>query len=651
MPEATRSGVILIVDDDPGTIHLLARSLRDFGRIKFATSGDSAMSMVRELQPDLVLLDLELPGTGGVAILQSIRGDPALKDTAVVCISAHISATVSRHLQDLGVDGMIQKPVAAPLMARIARNILKTQQLRPAHVHQADGYLAPSTLLVVDSDESVGDLLVPLLASWGLQVNLASSGAMALTSMDKAVPDAVLLELGLPDVDGLAIISAMKCDPALEAVPVVVMSSAADATMEARALDAGAVEFLHKPLNAITARARINSLLRTLDQRRTSLQRMDEHWQSIDDARVAEIVQAVASAILCVKASGTVVMANAAAEKLFRRPVQAMVGHPLEALLPPDVCQLVLRSGAGSAGGVSPALTPLMALDVPLPAGLEPVPAELNYFRVGQENEQLTTLVLRDLSEQRRADEATRNRIHAEAASQTKSRMLSFVAHEIGNPLNTILGLATILLGGRPGPLTAEQARLLKLLQAGGNTLRALLRDLLDIGQVEAGRFKVTLVPVLLNTVLPAAIEAVRLQHRNPVLAVQLDLGTEPMHAMADPARLEQCLVNLLSNAAKYGGDETTVHVSARCQANCVRIDVRDEGAGMSPEQVSQLFEPFNRLGRGQSGVAGSGLGLAVTKLLVEGMGGQLEVSSTPGNGSTFSLRLPMPPAPAAPHT
>lgn len=230
----------------------------------------------------------------------------------------------------------------------------------------------------------------------------------------------------------------------------------------------------------------------------------------------------------------------------------------------------------------------------------------------------------------------------AEQASLAKSRFLSNVSHELRTPLNAILGFGQLLNVPGRGALSAGQQTMYgDNIVAAGKHLLSLINELLDLASIEAGKTAVAIEGLPLGEVLDDCIRLMApiAQQRLVELAVPAPL---PMRVMADRMRLKQVLLNLLSNAVKYSPERSRIDIGCeRLADGRARIAITDHGAGMTPEQVAALYQPFNRLGRERSGAEGSGIGLVVTRSLVELMDGQMGVDSAPGLGSTFWLTLP----------
>ncbi|AZF10830.1 Sensory box histidine kinase/response regulator [Pseudomonas sp. R2-37-08W] len=246
--------------------------------------------------------------------------------------------------------------------------------------------------------------------------------------------------------------------------------------------------------------------------------------------------------------------------------------------------------------------------------------------------------ITRDITDRRAAEIALRTaREEAERASRAKSEFLSRMSHELRTPLNSILGFAQLLDMDVP---KAQQANVGHILRAGQHLL-TLINEVLDIAKIEAGSLALNIAPIPLASALqealtlvsPMAADAgVQLQ---PLPALAADTGI-----VADRQRLTQVLLNLLSNAIKYNRRDGQVSLEIGIQGQRISVSVCDTGNGIAADHIGQLFKPFERLGADPN-VEGSGLGLALSKSLLENMDGQLKVQSQPGIGSRFTLELP----------
>src|SRR5580658_8035407 len=259
----------------------------------------------------------------------------------------------------------------------------------------------------------------------------------------------------------------------------------------------------------------------------------------------------------------------------------------------------------------------------------------------------------RDVTERKRFErtlqennvELERAKAAAEKANLAKSDFLSSMSHELRSPLNAILGFAQLINSDTPPPTASQKDSTDQILHAGWYLLD-LINEILDLAQIESGKLALSREPTSLAEVLLECQSMIEPQAQQRGITMTFPKSVVPFFVDADRTRLKQVLINLLSNAIKYNQLNGTVVVECtliaaeRGTPERVRISVRDSGAGLPPDMISQLFQPFNRLGQERSTEEGTGIGLVMSKRLVELMGGLIGVESTVGMGSVFWFEL-----------
>lgn len=228
----------------------------------------------------------------------------------------------------------------------------------------------------------------------------------------------------------------------------------------------------------------------------------------------------------------------------------------------------------------------------------------------------------------------------AEKANRAKSDFLSSMSHELRTPLSAILGFAQLIESSTPQPTASQKRGVDQILQSGWYLLD-LINEILDLALIESGTLSLSLEPVSLAEVMQECETMIEPQADKRGISVSFSVLSVPTFVRADRRRLKQVLINLLSNAIKYNSPRGTVAVTCEVLTpEQIRICVEDSGAGLSAEKIDLLFQPFNRLGQESATEQGTGIGLVMTKRLVELMGGLIGVKSQVGKGSTFWLEL-----------
>jgi PAS domain S-box-containing protein len=229
----------------------------------------------------------------------------------------------------------------------------------------------------------------------------------------------------------------------------------------------------------------------------------------------------------------------------------------------------------------------------------------------------------------------------AEAADRIKSAFLATMSHELRTPLNSIIGFTGILLQGIVGPLNDEQKKQLGMVRGSAQHLLSLINDVLDISKIEAGQLRMTDEPFDLREALEKTVASARPLAEKKGLALSCAVSDGIDRITADRRRVEQVLLNLISNAVKFT-ERGSVTVECRSDGDQVRISVTDTGIGIRPEDRETIFQAFRQVDSGVNRrYEGTGLGLPISRRLVELMGGRIEIESEWGSGSTFSFSLP----------
>lgn len=345
--------------------------------------------------------------------------------------------------------------------------------------------------------------------------------------------------------------------------------------------------------------------------------------------RLAAIIDSATDAILVADADERLLVVNPTAEEVFGCPAARALGRPLADFveLPAPLHTLRHRSGVTLRGRR---------------ADGSGFPVEASFSLGSAAGRSMMTLILRDVSQQQSLAQAREALEVAEAANRAKTDFLAHVSHELRTPLNAVIGFSDLMLQDAAAPLPPEQRRRVEHVREAGGHLLAMIRDLLDVARAEAGHLHVEPQPVALAQPLAEAVAIVQPIADTAGLTLQFAAAQVPAQPVrADPLRLRQVAVNLLGNAIKYNRPRGRIALSAAPAEGGVEIVVADTGEGMSPAQLERLFRPFERVGRERSRIEGAGLGLSLSRQLVDAMGGRLSVSSEVGVGSRFAVWLP----------
>src|SRR5579859_3162928 len=302
-------------------------------------------------------------------------------------------------------------------------------------------------------------------------------------------------------------------------------------------------------------------------------------------------------------------------------------------------------------GHIARSIRSLAAPALALATGHRPSAPESDIAEVQRVMQSLTSAseLLDERERQRKAAERAERemevkKLAAEQASRAKSDFLALMSHELRTPMNAVLGFAQLLKNERFGHLSAKQTEFAEHILSSGDHLLKLINDMLDLGKAESGRVTVSIEETDLVSLMKSVVATLRQLSEKAAIALDPgDFGVGLPRVGADRMRLMQILINLGSNAIKYNRPGGFVRFSyERGSGDKVRIVLEDSGFGIAQERQPELFQPFNRLGAEQKGIEGTGIGLALSRRLIELMGGTIGFASTLGRGSRFWIEIPV---------
>ncbi len=363
----------------------------------------------------------------------------------------------------------------------------------------------------------------------------------------------------------------------------------------------------------------------------------------VDASRLAAIVASSNDSIFAKTLDGTIFSWNSGAEAMFGYTAEEILGQTVFKLVPPQRVDEERRVLERLARGEQ--VPTFETLRVAKDGTLKEVSVTASPVRDGQGRIVGVSSIARDVSQRRLAEEARLKALRLEAenrqiqeSNRLKSLFLANMSHELRTPLNAIIGFSDLLESGAVPPESAKHAEFLGYIGTSGRHLLQVINDVLDLSKVESGRFEFHPEPVRLSPVVREVADVLRTAMQDRHVPIHTQIAADAEELQVDPARLKQVLYNYLSNAIKFSEDGAPVTVRARAlPGERIGVEVEDHGVGIAAADLERLFTEFHQLDGGLSRRhQGTGLGLALTRRLIEAQGGSVGVTSEPGRGSVF---------------
>ncbi|HUF75923.1 MAG TPA: ATP-binding protein, partial [Longimicrobiales bacterium] len=512
----------------------------------------------------------------------------------------------------------------------------------------------PRPLVLLADDNADMRAYVTRILRRHFDVEAVADGVEALVAAQRLRPDLVLTDIMMPNMDGMELLQRMRSDEALATVPVVMLSARAGEESLVEGIEAGADDYLVKPFSARELVARVRSQLELVRSRREQVELAGRERKALEELELQKrhlasiFMQAPAPVAILRGPSHVVELVNAPACDMLGRPREELIDRPLLEVAPElrgqaivELMGRVLETGVPQIGREAPARIDRSGTGTPDELHLDFVYTPL----LDLEGETVGVLAIGfDVTEQVAAREHMQGlRREAEAASRAKDEFLAMLGHELRNPLAPILTALELMRLRDADAFVKERA----IIERQAEQLTTLVDDLLDVSRIARGKVELDRARVDLADVVAQALETVSplLEHRRHHVRTDVPRGC---FVHGDAARLGQVVSNLLSNAAKYTGPGGRIAVAATREGPETTLTVTDNGMGITPELLPQVFDLFSQGPRGiDRSQGGLGLGLSIVRNIAELHGGRVSVRSEgPGLGSTFTVTLPSTEAP-----
>jgi PAS domain S-box-containing protein len=502
---------------------------------------------------------------------------------------------------------------------------------------------APIRVLLIEDTESDYLLTRRMLSSIGDQIfdlQWSPSWQSGIEAIRRASQDVCLLDYRIGDGDGLELLKEAR--EASNNMPVIILTGVADYRLDVEAMKLGAADFLVK--DHLTPALLERAIRYAIMQARTfnELRRQQDELRA-SELRFRSVVQSATDAIILADDSAKIIFWNRGAEVMFGYREDEITGEFLEVLMPERYRE---QHRAGFERFRMTGRAQLIGKTVEF-EGLRKdgtiFPIELSLASWTSGDGTYFTGVIRDMTERKRSEELWRAKESAEEASQAKTGFVARMSHELRTPLHAIIGFTNLLLQKKTDNLTPSDNDFLERILVNAKDQLQLINTILDISKVEAGRLEVNVAPTSVGSVVREVLKQLEGERRNRNVSLEVHIPETVKPLITDASKLKQILTNLIDNALKFTAEgQVTVEVVVDpIDFQPVRIDITDTGIGIPSDRLQDIFEPFLQLQADPNAPSGgTGLGLSICRSLCDLLGYRLQVQSTPGKGSTFSVAL-----------
>lgn len=632
-PRLDRSPLIHLVEDDPDQAEHLSQALQNEGyRVRVFTEPAefrTAYVATGDDHPAAVVMDMMFPESdteGAILIAELGLGSDSGVPVVVVSVRDDMEARLAA--LRAGACRYLVKPIQIAQLADQLDNLTGRQPPQPYRV------------LMVDDEPLLLEAQAGILRSAGMEVLTLSKPLQLIEYLNNFTPDVVVLDVYMPEASGPELAAVLRERDAQLHLPILFLSAETDMTRQLLALNLGGDDFLVKPVQsdhlvaAVTARARRTRQNLAIRQRlETTLYEREREHLALDQHAIVSITDQNGN-ITYVNEKFCEISGYTRAELLGKNHRLLKSGthkddyyrELWDTLCKGQVWQgeICNRRRDGSQYWTKSTLTPF----------LDGTGKPYQYVSVNTD--------ITHVKETEQALIAARQ--EAERANLAKSEFLSNMSHELRSPMNAILGFGQLL--ECDDSLSTENIDSVQEILHAGKHLLELINEVLDLSKVESGHLLLSLEAVEISPIVDECLSLLGTQARQRGITLSHS-RIDHAAVRADRTRLRQVLLNLLSNAVKYNREGGSVHldiIPASDERLCIRV--KDTGPGIPAERMNELFQPFNRLGAETSDIEGTGIGLTITRRLVEMMDGIVEAKSETGIGSTFWIELPLASAP-----
>jgi|GEM_PF-407996 len=619
---------ILIVEDNVINFELASELLEYAGHsVVRAENRNQCFAAINIQKPDLILMDLDLPGIKGLDITKNLKSDPCTKDIIIIAFTAMVMEKDKKEAFEAGCSGFISKPFDVSRFVSVVESFIKADNSSGtllkdnSHIVEKPEELKiyketakefkRHNILVVDDNIMNVEIIKETLKSLGQDVKSAYSGRDAFEIIEKEKFDLVLLDIMMPDMSGFDIIKQFKANPKTADMPVIFVSALDKTSDIVKGFNLGSYEYIVKPYKIEELKARVLSILKIKDlqdELRAEKKILDLIFEFSKDG------------MLLLDPEFKIISSNNKFLKWMGKDLEEVLNQKFCDIISCNYNECILNSSDSFA-----------YFDFEIQTKEEKKFIEANCSKIStseEDTEGSYVMVLRDVT--------AKKEIEAQ-----KETFVATLSHDLKTPVRAQIRALEMLLKGKFGHINEAQSEMLNETLNSNKYMAAMLDNLLTTYKYENGNIVIKKQETEINSLIKSCYSELKYLAEDKSQKVIFNFEKEHINAFVDPMEIKRVILNLISNAISYTDERGKIEISTEFRDKKIVISFKDNGKGISEEEKTRLFSKFTSYSKKFRQV-GTGLGLYLSKKIIESHGGEISLETEEGKGCCFIVSLPI---------
>ncbi len=589
---------ILIVEDDELNFELANELLTNRGHdVLWAKDSEECINIMSTERPDLILMDIGLPIEDGLSLTKKLKADILTRNIPVVAFTAMVMTADKESALEAGCDGFIPKPIDVANFVTTVEKFIKINY-------------KPHNILAIDDNVMNTEIIKEALESVNQNVIAAYSGEEALELIKKEKFDLVLLDIMMPGMSGYDVIKKIKSNPKAANLPVVFISALDDTDNIVKGFNLGSYEYIVKPFKIAELKARILNILKIKD--------LQDELRS--EKKILDIIfEFSADSILLLNTNFELISCN----DIFLK----WINKDKNQVLNKNFCKII---NCNDENCIKKSAKNNIHFQHEIQSKNKRI-LGINSSQVISQNQDIIegyVLVLRDITSQ----------IEIESQKET---FVATLTHDLKTPVRAQIKALELLQEGKFGKVSSPQEEIITEILNSNKYMASMLDNLLTTYKYENGNISLHPVEFDINSLIKSSYNELKYLAEDKNQTVSMDFSDKNLNITADPIEIKRVVHNLLYNAINYTDEKGKILVSSKKLQNEAIISFVDTGRGITKDEIASLFNKFTSSNKKFRKV-GTGLGLYLSKQIMERHGGSIDVDSKEGQGSTFTVKFPI---------